>query len=245
MHGTGINPGFVADLLVLVSSGLLRSLDHIEVHEVGNWSLLESRAMVFENARFGSSADDAALASNPYARTMGGYFKESIHMVAAGLGVTLERCTESQDLLVADEPIEILSGTIEAGTVSGQHFRWAGVAAGRDLLSIDAWWWVGGKRPASYPPRRPDGWSIDIEGSPSIRLSMLTLGSLDPTSPLPIKAHVDAASVATAMHAVHAIPVVCAAEPGIRTFLDLPLITGRGIHISPGHSSNPEDGSKP
>jgi hypothetical protein len=238
VHGTGINPGFVGDLLVLVSTGLLRSLDHIEVHEVGNWSLLESRAMVFENARFGSSPADATLTSNPYARTMSGYFKESICMVAAGLGVELERCTESQELLVADDPIDILSGTVEAGTVSGQHFRWAGVADDRDLLSIDTWWWVGGQRPKSYPSQRPDGWSIDIEGSPSMRLSMLALGSLDPARPLPIKAHVDAASVATAMHAVNAIPVVCAAEPGIRTFLDLPLITGRGIQISPSNSNN-------
>ncbi len=232
VHGTGINPGFVADLLVLASSGLLRSLDHIEVHEVGNWSLLESRAMVFDNVRFGSSPDQATLDSNPYARTMGGYFKESISMVAAGLGVKLDAYTESQELLVAEQPIDILSGTVDAGTVSGQHFRWAGVAADRDLLSIDAWWWVGGERPEGYPSRRPDGWSIDIEGTPSLRLSMLALGSLDPRSPLPIKAHVDAASVATAMHAVNAIPVVCAAEPGIRTFLDLPLISGRKVQIS-------------
>jgi hypothetical protein len=32
----------------------------------------------------------------------------------------------------------------------------------------------------------------------------------------------------TAMHAVHAIAPVCAAEPGIRTFLALPMICGRG-----------------
>jgi hypothetical protein len=30
------------------------------------------------------------------------------------------------------------------------------------------------------------------------------------------------------MHAVHAIVPVCAAEPGIRTFLDLPMITAKG-----------------
>ncbi len=241
VHGTGINPGFVGDLLVLASTGLLRSLDHIEVHEVGNWSLLESAAMVFENARFGSSPENATLSSNPYARTMSGYFKESISMVAAGLGVELDHCSESQDLLVTDRPIEILSGTVEAGTVSGQHFRWAGVAADRDLLSVDAWWWVGGARPEGYPPGRPDGWSIDIEGSPSMRLTMLALGSLDPASRLPIKTHVGAASVATAMHAVNAIPTVCAAEPGIRTFLDLPLITGHGVQIS---RANPHDSPK-
>ena len=33
--------------------------------------------------------------------------------------------------------------------------------------------------------------------------------------------------VATAMHCVNSIPVLCEAPPGIRTYLDLPLITGR------------------
>jgi hypothetical protein len=29
------------------------------------------------------------------------------------------------------------------------------------------------------------------------------------------------------MHCVNAIPYVCAAPPGIRTYLDLPMIAGR------------------
>ena len=33
--------------------------------------------------------------------------------------------------------------------------------------------------------------------------------------------------VATAMHCVNAVPYVCAAGPGIKTYLDLPLIAGR------------------
>ncbi|MBV9936806.1 MAG: dihydrodipicolinate reductase, partial [Actinobacteria bacterium] len=33
--------------------------------------------------------------------------------------------------------------------------------------------------------------------------------------------------VATANHCVNAVPYVCRAEPGIRTYLDLPLIAGR------------------
>jgi hypothetical protein len=39
--------------------------------------------------------------------------------------------------------------------------------------------------------------------------------------------------LATAMHAVHAIAPVCAAAPGIRTFLDLPMITGRHVLTQP------------
>jgi hypothetical protein len=39
--------------------------------------------------------------------------------------------------------------------------------------------------------------------------------------------------VATALHCVNAIPYVCEAEPGLRTYLDLPLVAGRagpGLH---------------
>jgi hypothetical protein len=39
----------------------------------------------------------------------------------------------------------------------------------------------------------------------------------------------DQGCLGTAMHAVHAIAPVCAAAPGIRTFLDLPMIIGRGV----------------
>jgi hypothetical protein len=41
------------------------------------------------------------------------------------------------------------------------------------------------------------------------------------------------ALIATPVHAVHAIPAVCAAAPGVRTFLDLPLIVG---HCAAGTS---------
>ena len=33
--------------------------------------------------------------------------------------------------------------------------------------------------------------------------------------------------VATAMHCVNAVPYVCAAEPGVQTYLEMPLVAGR------------------
>ena len=42
--------------------------------------------------------------------------------------------------------------------------------------------------------------------------------------------HNHAGLVATAMRVVNAIPAVVAAEPGISTTLNLPLITGRGLY---------------
>ena len=44
---------------------------------------------------------------------------------------------------------------------------------------------------------------------------------------------VETGVVATAAHCVNSIPAVCAAEPGIATYLDLPLISGKAApHLS-------------
>ena len=60
-----------------------------------------------------------------------------------------------------------------------------------------------------------------LEGTPSMVLdSRIAVHGEDDT---------EQGCLGTAMHAVHAVVPVCAAEPGIRTFLDLPLITGRGV----------------
>ena len=39
--------------------------------------------------------------------------------------------------------------------------------------------------------------------------------------------------VATAMHCVNAVPYVCAAAPGVATYLDLPLVAGRAAPRRP------------
>ena len=67
--------------------------------------------------------------------------------------------------------------------------------------------------PQVAPEWPGSGWLTRIEGKPSITLD--------------VDHWIGSGLLATAMHAVHAIPAVVAAPPGIRTFLDLPLIVGR------------------
>ena len=57
--------------------------------------------------------------------------------------------------------------------------------------------------------------SITIKGDPGMYLEFGPTWNDKPRS-------------TTSMHAVNAIPYVCAADPGIQTFLDLPWIVGRG-----------------
>jgi hypothetical protein len=64
---------------------------------------------------------------------------------------------------------------------------------------------------------------IEITGDPSVEV---VFHGLHPDS---ISAGLvrNAGIVATAVHCVSAIPAVCDAAPGIRTYLDLPLVAGR------------------
>ena len=43
--------------------------------------------------------------------------------------------------------------------------------------------------------------------------------------------------MATAMHCVNAIPAACRAQPGIQTYLDLPLVSGRAAAALAGPRS--------
>ncbi len=134
--------------------------------------------------------------------------------------------TEHQEPVTASEAFEIRGGRIAAGTVCGQRYRWCGVADGRALIEIEALWTVGTDYPASWPRPR-DGWTVRIEGDPSPQLHLVNLASFERRDAT-LDEHVHAADVATAMHAVNAVPAVCEAPPGLRSALDLPL-TRAGI----------------
>lgn len=65
-------------------------------------------------------------------------------------------------------------------------------------------------------PDWPTGdWSIQIRGEPEMRVALPHHWNRDVLG-------------STAAHAVNAISYVAAAQPGIVTFLDLPLVAGRG-----------------
>jgi hypothetical protein len=63
----------------------------------------------------------------------------------------------------------------------------------------------------------------------------------------------DHGCLGTAMHAVHAIAPVCAAAPGVRTFLDLPTIVARAywtvepgpiLNVATRHAGTPSSDSE-
>jgi 4-hydroxy-tetrahydrodipicolinate reductase len=211
VHGTGTNPGWLAELLPLVMTGLSERIDRISVLESTDFSFYPSRDVIFEMMGLGSSPEHFEASSERYVDWLSGLFRESLWMLADGLALDLEEETRSVDLALAEEASEIAAGRIEPGTIAAQRFRWAGKAGGQERIVLEAVY----RATATVAPEwAAPGCKVQIEGRPRL---LLDLGD----------GWISNALAATAMHAVHAVPHVCRAEPGIRTFLDLPLIVGR------------------
>ena len=138
VHGTGTNPGWLAELLPLVMTSLSQRIDRIRVVESTEFSFYPSREVIFEMMGFGMSPEDFEASSERYVEWLSGLFRESLWMLADGLALEIEDETRSVELERATAPFDIAAGRVEAGTIAGQRFRWAGRAGGEDRIVFEA-----------------------------------------------------------------------------------------------------------
>jgi hypothetical protein len=214
-HGTGIEPGWAAEVLPLTMSGLFRRIDSILVQEFLDYSSYGSADMLTKVMGFGQPPEAKVPMADP--ALSGGPFRAPLMLVADGLGATVDDFVFEREVAVAAERFDVRAGRIEAGTVSAQRFRYSAIVDGREAIQIEHITRLGANQAPAWPTGR--GWKVTVEGAPSMVLeSEIGVHGEDEN---------DQGCLGTAMHAVHAIAPVCAAAPGIRTFLDLPMITGR------------------
>ena len=211
-HSTGLNPGWMGDLVPLTMSALSRTIDRIHVLEISNFQGYPSPEIMFESMGFGSSPEEFERSGERRRHWLNGLFRESVQMVADGLGLKLDDVVEEMSLELAPRDLETAAGLVRQGTVAGQHWQWAGVSGGEKRVVHETVW----RMHADVAPAWPQGrHAVTVHGVPRVRLEF----EAD---------YVSDGLLATAMHAVNAIPYVCEAQPGIRTFLDLPWIMYRG-----------------
>jgi hypothetical protein len=210
LHGTGINPGFMSDLLPLALTGLSSRIDHIYVRECSDYSGHPSRQIVVDLVGFTRSAKDYATAVRPFRAFQRALFAESVQLVADSLGVTLDEVEESDEFELAAEDFEIAAGTVRAGTVCASRWVFSGLVRGRPIMTVECVYKADATRVTRWAE---PGFTVHIEGVPQMMV---------------VVEEITHGLAGAAAHAVNSIASVCAATPGIRTILDLPLATGRG-----------------
>ncbi len=231
LHGTGIHPGGITERFPLMVSALSSAITHVRAEEFSDIRTYNAPAVVSDIMLFGKTPE--AAASSPMVDLLGAGFGQSMDMVAAELGFDIDGDVKtSHEVAVAAAPIDSPIGVIEPGLVAAQRFTWQHTVRSEPVITVRVNWFMGEENLEPAWNFGPEGerFEVEITGDPS---SEVVFHGWHPES---VAAGLvrNPGIVATANHCVSAIPYVCNSEPGIKTYLDLPLIAGRA---APGLSA--------
>ncbi|HLM63406.1 MAG TPA: hypothetical protein VK306_03835 [Acidimicrobiales bacterium] len=235
LHGTGIHPGGITERFPLTVSALSKDITHVRAEEFSDIRTYDAPDVVRDIMLFGAAPDEAR--SSIMTTILGVGFGQAVRMVAAELGFAIEaELRTTHEVAVATTPIESPIGPIQPGTVAAQRFRWEAVVGGTPVVTAAVNWYMGEEHlepPWSFGPEG-ERFEVSISGDPPVHV---TFQGLHPESVAAGLAR-NPGIVATANHCVSAVPYVCRAEPGIATYLDLPLIAGRAAPSLRGGGSH-------
>ena len=220
VHGSGLNPGNLSGVLPLALSGMSRRIDRITLQERADWSFYDSTAITFDNMAFGQPVEDINPTANDFLAFNSGIFSNEVWLMADALNAGIDEVSATVEAVPALADHQIFDHLLRAGTTAGQRWSWAGRRGGKTLVEIEALWTVGGEYPSHWP-KPQHGWTLTIDGDPTMRTHFLVMAGNPGATMLE---HVTASNVATAMQILNAVPAVCAAPPGFATMADLPLI---------------------
>lgn len=194
--GTGVNPGFILDKLVLTLSAVAQRVDSVKAVRVVDAS--KRRLPLQKKVGAGMTPEEFR------AQVDAGVIKhhglpESVAMVADGLGFAIDDITETIEPVIAQEPVQTQYLEVAPGQVAGVHQIARGTGGGTEKIYLELRMYVGAKQPAD---------SVELKGEPNLSLI------------IPGGTHGD---VATAAVVVNTIPAIVAAPAGLRTSRDLPL----------------------
>ncbi|COU97775.1 dihydrodipicolinate reductase [Mycobacterium tuberculosis] len=224
LYVNGIDPGFANDLLPMALAGTCESIEQIRCMEIVDYATYDSAVVMFDVMGFGKPMDQIPMLLQPGVLSLA--WGSVVRQLAAGLGISLDGVEEMYVREPAPEAFNIASGHIPKGSAAALRFEVLGLVDGVPAVVLEHVTRLRADLCPEWPqPAQPGGsYRIEISGEPCYAMD-ICLSSRHGD-------HNHAGLVATAMRIVNAIPAVVAAEPGIRTTLDLPLITGEGRYAA-------------
>ena len=103
-------------------------------------------------------------------------FAEQVWFIGDALGADLDEVTATVEAVAAQQDHQIFDHLLRAGTTAGQRWNWNGLRDGETLVEIETLWTVGNEYPGHWPKPR-HGWTLTIEGDPSMQTHFFSLAS--------------------------------------------------------------------
>ncbi|TXI40231.1 MAG: diacylglycerol kinase [Mycobacterium sp.] len=221
----GVDPGFITDLIPLAFASTCASIEQVRCMEIADYATYDGATVMFDVMGFGQPLDEVPMLFQPGVLSVA--WGCAIRQLAAGLNITLDSITESYEREPAPGAFDIAAGHIPKGGVAAVRFEIKGMVGDYPVIVVEHVTRVRGDlRPDWAQPAQEGGsYRVEITGEPSYVVDIC------PTSTKGDHNH--AAIAAGAARVVNAIPAVLAAPPGIRTTLDLPLVSEIALYA--GH----------
>ncbi len=196
--GTGINPGFLMDSLVITLTAVCQKIKKIEAVRVMNAA---TRRLPFQK-KIGAGLTVEEFKRRIETKRITGHvgLEQSIAMIADALKWDLDKITaEGVEPVVAKKPVGSASIKVRAGEVAGLRQKAKGIVKNEEVIVLDFQAYIGAEE--EYD-------AVTIEGVPSVKQRIQPC------------VHGDKGTVAMV---VSSIPKVINAPAGLFTMKDLPV----------------------
>ncbi len=202
--GTGVNPGFVLDTLILTLTGVCLNIERIKAQRINDLSPFGAEVMRTQGV--GTSVEEfkRGIKNGNIVGHIG--FRQSIAMIADALGWKIERIEEEREPIVSKTYRETPYVKVEPGQVAGCKHTGRGIVDGNVKIEL--------VHPQQIHPELEDvktGDFIQIEGDPNLFME--------------IKPEIPGGKGTMAM-AVNMIPAIVEAKPGLLTMKDMTIPRG-------------------
>ena len=199
--GTGINPGLIMDVLVLVMSAACSDIKHITSRRIN--SLSPFGPLVMEEQGIGITVEEFEKGKKDGHISGHVGFNESITMIVDALGVKLDNIEQTMDPIVTTFDRVAPHGKADAGTVAGVSMKAYGHIGNDIFIEMD--------HPQQIEPEMANvqtGDYVIIDGTPKVNM----VGSPEVEG-----------GIGTIAMCVNMIPQTINARPGLVTMIDLPI----------------------
>lgn len=194
--GTGINPGFIMDTLVLALTGVCQEITRVAVTRVVNAT--GRRPSLHKKLGIGLSPETFSEEASQRRVGLVG-LPDSVAFLAHVLRWHIDDVKERFVPVIADKPIPLPQRRIDPGQVCGIRQLVKGIRAGKEVISLDERMYLEAENPRD---------TIYIEGTPTLEATIKST---------------DMGDIAAAGLLVNMSPLVLEAPAGLLTMADLPL----------------------
>lgn len=199
--GTGINPGFVLDLLIIAMTGACLKVDRIEARRINDLSPFGRTVMRTQGVGTSPEEFKKGIETGEIVGHIG--FQQSIAMIGNALGWDIDRIEESREPIISKTERRTSVAHVLPGMVAGCRHIGRGYCGDKLMIELI--------HPQQILPEKEGvdtGDYIDIFGEPDIHLS--------------IKPEIPGGKGTIAL-ATNMIPAVIEAGPGLLEMSELPI----------------------